>query len=224
MQVLARSPLTKDLSRDQHAKLDRHLSAWAWAAGDPVVLAGEQVSGSYLVASGRARITKDTVDGHDITLDIAAEGDVIGPLYAHPSPATHSAWAMETTCALFLPAAALADIIQEYPAIAVAIITMQQDELAEAQVREVTQATWSVDKRVAAVLLRLDAKLGDTRRDGSRLLQARLRRDDIAGMAGTTVESASRALAKMKKTGAIESGREWIAIVNFPALTALVSD
>ncbi len=41
-------------------------------------------------------------------------------------------------------------------------------------------------------------------------------------MAGTTVESASRAMAKMKKTGIINSGREWVAILDRDALEDLV--
>lgn len=222
LKVMARSPLTRELSPQQHRELDQHLSAWSWAAGDPILLAGEEASGSYMVASGRARITRDTIDGREITIDIAAPGDVIGPLHTHSSPATDSAWTMETTCALYLPAEALAEVVGTYPQLALAIMRMQQDQLAQSRERETAQATSTVEQRVAAALQHLDAKLGETRRDGSRLLQARLRRDDIAGMAGTTVESASRAMAKMKKTGVIDSGREWIAITDQAALADLV--
>lgn len=223
MQVLARSPLTKELNPQQHRELDQHLTSWAWAAGDPILLAGEQAQGSYMVASGRARIARDTIDGREITVDIAVPGDVIGPLHTHSSPAMDSAWAMETTCALYLPAEALAEVVEAYPQVALAIMRMQQDQLAQSRNRETAQATSTVEQRVAAALQHLDTTLGETRRDGSRLLQVRLRRDDVAGMAGTTVESASRALAKMKKTGVIDSGREWIAITDHQALTDLIT-
>lgn len=222
MKVLARSPLTRDLSPEQHTEIDRLLTSWAWAAEDPILLAGDEADGTYLVASGRARITRDTRDGREITLDIAAPGDIIGPLHTHQSTATDSAWAMETTCALYLPAEALAEVVETYPAVALAMLRMQQDELARARERETAQTTSTVEQRVAAALRRLDDKLGQTRGDGSSLLQVRLRRDDIAGMAGTTVESASRALARMKKEGVINSGREWIAIIDHEALADLI--
>ena len=46
--------------------------------------------------------------------------------------------------------------------------------------------------------------------------------EPIAGMSGTTVESASRVLARMKKSGVIDSGREWTAITDHDALETLV--
>ncbi|AHI21349.1 Crp/Fnr family transcriptional regulator [Corynebacterium casei] len=129
---------------------------------------------------------------------------------------------METTCALYLPADRLAEVIAKHPALAVAIVQMQHTRLAQARDRDVNQSAKTVVQRVATVLLRLDAKLGDLRPDGSSLLQVRLRRDDIAGMAGTTLESTSRAMSQMKKDGLIDSGREWVSIIDAQALERIV--
>ncbi|SDZ93095.1 cAMP-binding domain of CRP or a regulatory subunit of cAMP-dependent protein kinases [Bowdeniella nasicola] len=223
LKVLARSPLTSALSREDHLDLDRYLTALGWAAGDPLILAGEQAHGTLMVVAGRVRITKDTIDGREVTVDIAGPGDIIGPLHTFASPATESAWAMETSCTLYLPATALETVVQRYPTIALAIMRMQQEQLARSRARKTAQATTSVEQRVAATLAHLDAKFGDSRHDGSRLLQVRLRREDIAGMAGTTIESASRTLAKMKAAGTIDSGREWIAITDRDALAELAA-
>ena len=220
--AMARSPLTRDLTPEQHRAFDHHVSSWSWGVDDPIQVAGEEVDGSYLLVAGRARITRDTADGRQITVDIAAPGDIIGPLQTHSARAADSAWAMETTCGLFLPAAALGSVVTDYPAVGLAIIRLQQERLAQGRNREIAQATATVEERVAATLSHLDRKLGQTRRDGSRLLQVRLRRDDIAGMSGTTVESASRVLARMKKSGVIDSGREWTAITDHDALETLV--
>ncbi|HZK31961.1 MAG TPA: Crp/Fnr family transcriptional regulator [Corynebacterium sp.] len=220
--ALARSPLTRDLAVEDHQALDGHLSSWAWAEGDPLFLAGEETSGSYLVVSGRVRVTRDTIDGRELTVDIAAPGDVLGPLDIQASESVDSAWAMETTCALHLPAESLAEVVAEHPKLALAIIRMQQARLAQAREREVGQATKTVEQRVAAVLRRLNYKLGELREDGSSLVQVRLRRDDVAGMASTTVESASRVMSRMRKAGVIDSGREWVAITDPMALDDLI--
>jgi CRP/FNR family transcriptional regulator len=42
-------------------------------------------------------------------------------------------------------------------------------------------------------------------------------------MAGTTVESASRAMARMKKAGVIDSGREWVSVLDRAALERLIA-
>ncbi|MGP6174309.1 Crp/Fnr family transcriptional regulator [Corynebacterium sp. A21] len=221
---MARSALTRDLTPEQHLDLDGHLSAWAWAEADPILLAGEESTGSYLVASGRARITRDTADGREITVDIAAPGDIIGPVHTEVVQAVDSAWAMETTCALFLPADALAEVVENYPPVALAMLRMQQGRLAQAREREIRQSTRTVEQRVAAVLQKLALKLGQRQADGAILLQVRLRRDDIAGMAGTTLESTSRTMSRMKRNGLIDSGREWVSVLDPGALEALSTE
>lgn len=222
LEAMARSPLTRELSPDERGDLDRHVTAWSWAKDDPIVLAGDEISGSFMVVSGRARVTRDTADGREITVDIAAPGDVVGPLHTEPTPSADSAWAMETTCALHLPADALACVIEDHPLLALSIIRMQQERLTRSRERDIGQTARTVEQRVGSVLLNLAGKLGRTRPDGSTLLEVRLRRDDIAGMAATTVESTSRAMAKMKREGTIDSGREWVAVLDRAALDRLI--
>lgn len=221
MRAMARSPLTRDLTREQQQELDAHLHALAWAEGEPLMMAGDAPGGVHLVMSGRVRVTRDTVDGQEITVDIAGPGDVLGPLDTAPVPVDDSAWAMETTCALFLPAETLGEVVATFPPLAMALLRLQQERLAAGREREVAQSTRTVEQRVAGVLLQVATRLGQARPDGSVLLQVRLRRDDIAGMAATTVESASRAMAKMKRDGLIDSGREWVALLDVPGLSAL---
>ncbi|MDO5669007.1 MAG: Crp/Fnr family transcriptional regulator [Corynebacterium sp.] len=217
---MARSPLTRDLTAGQRAELDTHVQALSWAAGEPLLLAGDSPGGVYLIMAGRVRITRDTVDGEEITVDLAVPGDVVGPLDTTMVPFPDSAWAMDTTCALFLPADSLAQVVAEFPVLAVSLLQLQHQRLSAAREREVARSTRTVEQRVAGVLLHLAERIGQTRADGSILLQARLRRDDIAGMAATTVESASRAMARMKREGVIDSGREWVALIDAASLAA----
>lgn len=164
MKVMARSPLTRELSPTQHEELDQHLTAWSWAEGDPLLLAGDEVEGSYIVASGRARISRDTIDGREITTDIAAPGDIVGPLSPQSSPATESVWALETTCALFLPAEALAEVVSTYPQFALAVLQLQQEQLVQSRDRKTALITATVEQRVVTALQHLDEKFGETRR------------------------------------------------------------
>lgn len=223
LRAMRMSPLLGELTPQQHLELDEKLSAWSWADDDPILLAGEESEGSYLIVAGRVRVTRDTVDGKEITVDVAAPGDVIGPLHTSTAEAMDSAWAMETTCALFIPATALAEVVSTYPEFALEILQMQQERLRQAREREVGQTVHPVQQRVAAVLEDLAEKIGQRLSDGSVLLQVRLRRQDIAGMAGTTVESTSRVMSKMKKDGVIDSGREWVSILDSDALSDLAA-
>lgn len=223
LKVLANSPLTWELPPEDRRSFNGHLSAWSWAEDEPLVIAGDEMHGTYLVMSGRVRVTHDTADGREITIDIAAPGDIVGPLAIGPSLATDSAWAMETTCALYLPTEALAGVVDDHPGLALAMLRMQQHRLAHARERQIGHSTQSVEQRVGSALQYLDAKLGSRQRNGSSLIQVRLRRDDIAGLASTTVESASRTMARMKKSGVIDSGREWVSILDDASLERLIA-
>lgn len=223
MRVMAQSPLTRELSAADYRELDSFVTAWSWAAGDPIIFAGEDIEGSYMIVAGRARVTRDTAEGREITVDIAVPGDVIGPLSTHAAPSPDSAWAMETTCALYLPAHALATVVHRLPQFALSLLSLQQQMVNRSRTSHTDSATVPVEQRVAAALLYLNSKLGQRQRGGSFLLQARLRRDDIAGLAATTVESTSRVMSRLKKDGLIDAGREWISLRDVPKLTTLAA-
>src|SRR5690625_6991489 len=74
LDAMARSPLTRELKPEEHLDLDSFVTSWAWSEGDPLMLAGQKVSGSYLVVAGRVRVVRDTIDGRESTVDIASPG------------------------------------------------------------------------------------------------------------------------------------------------------
>ena len=73
---------------------------------------------------------------------------------------------------------------------------------------------------MAGALLRLVAVVGEPR-DSGVLLQVPLTRADLASMAGTTTESASRAMSRLRRGGVVESGRRWTAVLDVPRLRSL---
>lgn len=212
MKVLAKSPLTRALTGSQREELDGILSAWSWGESDPLFHAGDELDGCYIIAAGRVRITHDTEDGEELTLDIVGPGAIVGPVATAPAVVDNSAWALDTSCALFLPAEALGQVVTTYPDMAMAIIQVQNQRLEAARRREIALSQDTVADRVRTVLGDMARKFGRPDKDGSVLINVRLRRQDIAGMAGTTVESASRAMATLKAQGVIDAGRQWVKI------------
>jgi CRP-like cAMP-binding protein len=80
-------------------------------------------------------------------------------------------------------------------------------------------SAFPVERRIASVLLKLSEKLGEAHDEGL-LIQVPLARQDLADMAGTTVESASRVMSQFQKQGLIRSGRQWVAITDLAGLAA----
>lgn len=212
LRVLEASPLTRDLTAQQREELDTYLSAWSWNPDDPLVTAGEEMDGCYIIAAGRVRLTHDTAEGEEITLDIVGPSGIVGPVSVTPSVAENSAWAIDTTCGLFLSSKVLATVVEKFPVLALSIMTLQQRGLDRSHRRDVARTQLPVADRVRTVLMELARKFGKREADGSVLITVRLRRQDIAGMAGTTLESTSRIMATLKENGDIDAGRQWVRI------------
>ena len=91
-----------------------------------------------------------------------------------------------------------------------------------ADAREVIRqiSTSDVRTRVATALLKLAERLGDADEQGI-LIRAPLSRQDLAAMVGATPETVSRVMADLKREGLIDTGRQWVRVLDSEALRAI---
>ena len=81
-----------------------------------------------------------------------------------------------------------------------------------------------VEQRIAAVLLILMDSYGKTGKLGGVRLTVPLTRQDIAEMAGTTVETCIRVMSKWQKLGTVTTEHQVITVRDPEALTATLQD
>jgi CRP/FNR family transcriptional regulator len=159
----------------------------------------------YLVAKGRVKIVKHTVMGKDIILEIMSPGDVFGGvavLDRKPFPA--SAQAMEAVTVIRINRRNLFDVMDEHPALKLAIVKYFSDRLRSAHETLKNIATERVERRIASLLLKLSEKVGVEER-GYKKIDFPLTRQEIAEMVGTTVETCIRTISKFQKQGMVKS-------------------
>lgn len=100
-------------------------------------------------------------------------------------------------------------------------ITSRRLITANERVRQLSAMT--IEGRIASLLVMLGKKFGEPA-DVDFLLQVPLSRDDLAGMAGTTAETASRVMSQFHRAGLINSGRKWVAITDLNRLTTIIGN
>ncbi len=221
--VLQHVDLFRDLTPDQLASVNARMIALSWAEGDPLHQAGESADHLYVLASGRAKAFRPTADGRDVVIDLLAPGDLFGGLRSLGRPQhTETVQALTTVCALRIDTAAFREILTDLPPVALRVLDSVSAQLADARSSVTQQSTATVAQRVAATLLRLAGKFGETGRDGI-LLQIPLSRADLAGMTGSTTESVSRAMSRLRRDGIVDSGRRWTAILDHDRLAELAA-
>lgn len=225
MKVLSRVPLFAGLSPDELRSIDRRMVSLSWGEEDPLYLAGAPADHLFVMAAGRAKAVQPTAAGQEVVVDLLAPGDLFGGLrMLGQSSYPETVRAMTTMCALRIDTAAFRDVLGEHPQVALRALDSTAALLAQARDSVTQQSTATVAQRVATTLLRLTEKFGQDRTGGGTLIQLPLSRSDLAGLTGSTPESVSRVMSRLRKEGIIDSGRRWTAVLDADRLAATVAD
>lgn len=219
--VLSRIGYFADLGAAQIEDVDRRLVSLAWSAGEALFRAGEPAEHLYVLASGRVKVVHPTARGTEVITDVLVPGDLFGTL-STLGDATYpeTAQALTTVCALRMDLAAFRSVLAEHPAVAMRVLDDVAARLQAARTGAARTVAGTVEQRVAGVLLRLSERVGQEQRDGT-LLQLPLTRADLAAMTGSTPESVSRVMSRLRRDGVVASGRRWTAVVDAARLAEL---
>lgn len=220
--ILEQITLFHGLSGAQLASIGGRVESLAWSAGEALFNAGEPGEHVYLLAAGQAKSFRTTTTGQRTSLDFFGPGDVLGGLtWADHSGYAETAVALVTTCALRIDAGAFREVMLAHPSVALGVLDVVSDRLARSRSSEQEQASATVTERVAAGLLRLADTFGVPGDEpGTTLIQLPLTRADLAAMAGTSAETVSRAMSRLRRDGLIDTGRRWTAVLDPAGLRA----
>ncbi|MCW3010202.1 MAG: Crp/Fnr family transcriptional regulator [Solirubrobacterales bacterium] len=179
---------------------------------------GDTSDTCYVVAEGHARAVREHVDGRQIALAHFGPGDIFGELAIFDDEARSAT--VETLDAVQVVAILGTDfrrLLKEHPDIAVKLVVSLGRRLREANERLARQSFQTVQSRVAGVLGQLvDAAQEEQATEGDVLVK--VTQADIAQLAGSSRESASRFLAVLERAGVVTQGRGRITVHDRPAL------
>lgn len=221
LQVLAHAPYFAGLSPDAIAAIDARMHVRGYPEGAPIYQAGDPATHLFVLATGKVKLVRPALDGTDVLVDVITPGGLFGSLAALGDASyPDSARSLTVTCALSISAAGFRAVLREHPQVALAALddVAGRLEQAHAAVRRLSGGT--VEQRVASTLLTLADKLGEPRGNAI-LLQLPLTRADLAAMTGTTTESVSRTVSRLRRDGIINTGRRWTSILDRARLTAV---
>lgn len=185
-----------------------------FSQGDP----GDSV---YGVLTGRVRIAKFARDGRELCLEVLGPGDVIAAVAVIrrcAMPAT--AVALERTACLRMPGDAFQRLRERHPVVAQRLLDVFSRRLVESGCSRLCLATEPVEVRLASALMRMADKFGSAR-GGELVFSQRFTRQNLADLAGTTVESAIRVMSRWTRDGLIQSNAGRITILQPETLRRL---
>ncbi len=224
LKLLGEMPFFSDLLPADLERVNSLFHEKDYAEAEVICLSGEPAEQLFVVADGRVKLLRHSLTGKDILLDLLAQGEFFGALSGLGNDLyPDTAQAQSPCCILVIGRAAFQQILNRHPSVALKLIEIMAARLRKANERVHQLSALSVEGRVASILLALAVKFGE-KKDIGLLLQVPLPREDLAGMAGTTTESASRAMSHFQKDGLIRSGRGWVAVTDREGLEAITGE
>lgn len=211
--LLRSSLLFAGLDDDEASALCRITHQKRFNDGEYIFWEGDEPRGFYIVVEGMVKVLKHTFSGREFIIAFFDRGEVFGEvavLEAKPYPA--SARAVGEAVVLEIGRDEFLGFLSGQPEVALRIIRVLSGRLREAQSRLKDFAGMTVEQRIARILLMLHKRLGK---------ELPFSRQDIAGMAATTVESAIRAVGRMREEGLLDSARNRIIIKDVAGLASL---
>lgn len=215
-ELLGRVELFSDLSPQELERLAEVAVPRSYEEGEIVFRAGDGGDTCYVLRSGSVKITRRHTDGRAITLAELRPGQIFGEL-AMFSGEERSATVetLEPTTAVALLSGDVRRTLAGHPEIAVKMLAGLADRLRAANERLARQSFQTVAGRVASVLIgHVAARQGEG--EGDVLIRAT--QADIAQLAGSSRESASRFLATLERAGVVTCGRGKVVVHDPEAL------
>jgi CRP/FNR family transcriptional regulator len=220
--LLRQVPLFATLLDEDLAQVVELAVPRAFRAGEVVFREGDASDTCYVIRSGHARAVREHPDGRSITLAQFGPGDIFGELAmlgGEPRSATVETIEEAGTIAILGPD--MRRLLREHPDISIKLIAALGSRLREANDRLSRQSFQTVQSRVAGVLMQqVEAARGEGITDGDVLITAT--QTDLAQLAGSSRESASRFLAVLERAGIITQGRGRLTVHDSAALERYV--
>jgi CRP-like cAMP-binding protein len=190
--------------------------------GEVVFHEGDSSDTCYVVRSGHARAVREHGAGRTLTLANFGPGDIFGELAMFDDERRSATiQALEETELIAILGRDMRRLLRQHPDIAVKLLAALGRRLRESNDRLTRQSFQSVQSRVAGVLAQLVATArAEGAEEGDVLITAT--QADLAQLAGSSRESASRFLAVLERAGVITQGRGKLTVLDPGALEGYV--
>jgi CRP-like cAMP-binding protein len=222
VELLARVPAFSTLERSDLERIAQVAVPRTFEPGQAVFREGDASDTCYVVREGHARAIRRHRDGRTITLATFGPGDIFGELAMFEDELrSATVEAIETTSVVGVLGGDMRRLMSEHPGIAMRLVIALGRRLREMNERLSRQSFQTVQSRVAVVLSQLVEQEIAEGKPGSDVLVTATQAD-LAQLAGSSRESASRFLAVLERAGVISQGRGRLVVHNPDSLKQYV--
>ncbi len=222
VELLGRVPVFSTLERADLERIAEVSVPRSFEPGQAVFREGDASDTCYVVREGHARAVRSHPDGRSITLATFGPGDIFGELAMFEDERrSATVEAIGATSVIGVLGPDMRRLMSEHPEISMRLVVALGRRLRESNERLSRQSFQTVQSRVAVVLGNLVAEQVAAGQPAADVLVTATQAD-LAQLAGSSRESASRFLAVLERAGVISQGRGRLVVHNPQALSQYV--
>jgi CRP/FNR family transcriptional regulator len=215
---LAQVPVFEALEPTDLEHVARVAVARRFAAQQVIFREGDTSDTCYVVRTGHARAIREHTDGRTIALAHFGPGDIFGELAMFDDERrSATVETLDDVDAIAISGSDMRRLLREHPDISVKLVIALGRRMREANERLTRQSFQTVQSRVAGVLGQLVDQARAEGADSTNVLVT-ITQSDIAQLAGSSRESASRFLAVLERAGVVTQGRGRVTVHDPTAL------
>jgi CRP/FNR family cyclic AMP-dependent transcriptional regulator len=183
-----------------------------WDRGEMIFREGDVGDTCYLIRSGAILLTREHQDGRMVALAELRAGQLFGELAMFRGERrSATAEVIESATALALLAGDMQRLVRRNPDLALKLLASLAERVSRTNERLLQQSFQTVAGRVASALLaQTKTRQADGAPDADVLIKST--QAEIAHLAGTSRESASRFLATLERAGIVTLGRGKVTV------------
>ncbi len=213
-EIIAGSLLFAGLQNDQLKRVSEISFQKKYNRGESIFFEGDEATGFYMVAEGKVKIFKMSLDGREQILHIFGPGEPFGevPVF-HGQPFPANAVTMARSSLLFFPRREFVELVSDTPSLALSMLAMLSLRLRRFASQVESLSLKEVPGRLAAHLVYLAEEQGRTDQ-----VVLDIPKGQLASLLGTSPETLSRIFARMSDEGLIKVDGKKISLLDYDEL------
>lgn len=195
--------------------------ARSWRRGELLIRSGDRAESAIVLRDGLVKVHKSAAGGHEVVLDIAGPGDLLGEITAvRDALRSASVTALEPVDGVMIPVWSLRTFLADHPRAALALLDLALARLRIGDARRLEFANSESLGRVASRLVELAERFGSPYGTGAIEVGLPINQEDLAAWSATSRESTARSLRTLRELGLIETSRLRLRVLDLTRLRA----
>lgn len=205
-------------TEDEWSTLEEVGSKIHYPAGSILVGEGEETDFALLIRTGHVKVVSGSPRR---IVGIRRQGEMIGEMASiRMKPRSASVYALSDVQAIYLSAGSWLTFLAEHPRAVLAQLYATEERLAEATQKSV-ESLLGAERKLAKAIIELDARgLGVATGEGTLL---RFSQQDLADIAGVSLDSVKQVVRAMKSAGTVGTGRQAVTVLDWAVIRNIAS-